>query len=159
MNSNPITHFDDLIDSRNVIARIAELESEQEELSQAFEACEGALVVAAQTGEPQATIREALDEAAAALAEWQADYGDELAALRTLEEEAEGYAADWHHGEVLVRDSYFVEHAQQLADDLGVLDANASWWPLTCIDWDKAARELQMDYTPVEFAGVTYWMR
>lgn len=27
------------------------------------------------------------------------------------------------------------------------------------VDWERAARELQMDYTPVEFDGVTYWVR
>ena len=29
----------------------------------------------------------------------------------------------------------------------------------TCIDWAQAARELRMDYTSVDFDGVTYWIR
>lgn len=36
---------------------------------------------------------------------------------------------------------------------------DANRWPFTCIDWDKAAQELQMDYTSVEFDGITYWVR
>jgi hypothetical protein len=30
---------------------------------------------------------------------------------------------------------------------------------MRCIDWNEAASELQMDYTAVEFDGVTYWVR
>lgn len=82
----------------------------------------------------------------------------ELAALKALAEEAEGYAADWAHGETLIRDSYFKEYAQELAEDIGAINRNATW-PNNCIDWDQAARELQMDYTSVEFDGVTYWIR
>ena len=26
-------------------------------------------------------------------------------------------------------------------------------------DWERATRELQMDYTEVDFDGVTYWIR
>ena len=79
-------------------------------------------------------------------------------AMGALAEQAEGYAADWQYGEQLIRDSYFKDYAMELAEDIGAVDANASW-PNTCIDWDQAARELQMDYTSVEFAGVTYWIR
>lgn len=37
------------------------------------------------------------------------------------------------------------EFAQDMADQLGSIDKNASW-PQTCIDWDHAARELMYDY-------------
>ena len=66
-------------------------------------------------------------------------------------------------GVTLVRDTYFTEYAQELADDIGAIDRNASW-PLTCIDWERAARELQMDYTAFDVDNgygttVTYWGR
>ena len=32
-------------------------------------------------------------------------------------------------------------------------------WPFNCIDWEKAAEELQQDYMSIDFDGVTYWMR
>jgi hypothetical protein len=82
----------------------------------------------------------------------------ELAALLNLEEQAADYADDWQYGETLIRDSYFREYAMELADDLGAIPSDLSW-PCTCIDWDQAARELQMDYTAVDFDGVTYWIR
>jgi len=28
-----------------------------------------------------------------------------------------------------------------------------------CIDWKAAARDLQVDYTEVDFDGVSYWIR
>jgi antirestriction protein len=58
----------------------------------------------------------------------------------------------------LIRDSYFEDYAQELADDLGLLQ-KGSTWPYTCIDWEQAARELQMDYSMVTFDGVDYWVR
>ena len=35
-----------------------------------------------------------------------------------------------------------------MAEDLGAIDPNAGW-PLYCIDWDQAARDLRMDYTEI----------
>lgn len=80
----------------------------------------------------------------------------ELDTLRDFAAEAEGYCEDWEHGAQLIRDTYFTTYAQELGED--VMDVSCSW-PFTCIDWDQAARELKMDYTAVEFDGVTYWVR
>ncbi len=132
---NAPTNTDDIIDSRDVIARIEELEAEMERLTD-------------EDAEDRLTDKQ-----------WaESDDGLELAALKNLADEAEGYAADWRHGEALIRDSYFKEYAMQYAEDVGAINADASW-PNTCIDWDQAARELQMDYTSVDFDGVTYWIR
>ena len=35
--------------------------------------------------------------------------------------------------------------AQELAESIGAIDENASW-PMSCIDWEQAARELMFDY-------------
>lgn len=84
---------------------------------------------------------------------------EELAALKALREEVGPYTADWHHGETLIRESYFSTYAQELASDLhGDAIRNASW-PFDCIDWDEAAEKLKQDYTEVEFDGVTYLIR
>lgn len=83
---------------------------------------------------------------------------EELAALKALASEASGYAPDWNYGEVLIRDSYFKDYAMQLAEDIGAINPVCDWLKC-CIDWDLAARELQYDYTAVEFDGVAYWIR
>jgi antirestriction protein len=141
-----ISNNDDVIDSRDVIARIEELEAE---IAQLTEMRERALTEML-SQEEQDELRD--------LFETVEDNADELAALRELAEEASGYAADWLYGETLIRDSYFVTYAQELAEDIGAINPDAAW-PATCIDWEQAARELQIDYTSVEFDGVTYWIR
>ena len=85
------------------------------------------------------------------------DERDELDELIDLQEEGKD-CADWQHGETLICDSYFKEYAQDLADELGLTNDNAGW-PYTCIDWDQAARELQYDYSMIDFGDVTYWVR
>ena len=112
------TNSDDVIDSRDIIARIEELEGQDER-----------------------------DEEETA----------ELASLKALAGEAEG-CPDWTYGETLIRDSYFEDYARELAEDIGAIPKDAGW-PAYCIDWERAASELQMDYTSVEFDGVTYWIR
>lgn len=137
-----ISNLDDVIDSRDVIARIEEIEDERTRLAD-------------EADEADEATRQA---AAAALQEWDAsDEGAELRALRALAEEASD-AEDWTYGATLVRDSYFQTYAMELADDIGAVPDNAGW-PLTCIDWDKAARDLRVDYTAVDFDGTTYWVR
>lgn len=81
----------------------------------------------------------------------------ELEALLKLQDEA-SHTPDWHYGEMLIRDSYFKEYAQELAEEIGAVNPDAHW-PNGCIDWDQAARELQADYFDVDFDGVTYWVR
>jgi hypothetical protein len=133
-----ISNTEDIIDSRDVIERIKELESERGDL------------------EAMDDEEKPLEER---LKEWdESEEGEELKALKALAEQAEGYAADWKYGETLIRDSYFEDYARELAEDIGAINKDATW-PNDCIDWERAARELQMDYTSVEFDGVTYWIR
>ena len=128
-----ISNMDDIIDSRDVLARIEELRDEIE-----------------------AYDEERLERMATDADEMGGERV-ELAALEALADEAEG-CGDWEYGETLIRDSYFENYAEELANDIGAINAEATW-PNNCIDWERAARELQMDYTSVEFDGVTYWLR
>lgn len=83
---------------------------------------------------------------------------EELSALLAFKGEAEGYAPDWPYGRALINDDYFTEYAQDLAHNLGFTD-NVGSWLYSCIDWEQAARELQQDYTSVEFDGQTFWVK
>ena len=65
---------------------------------------------------------------------------------------------DWDHGLQLINESYFKEYAKELAEDCGMIAEDNSW-PTRCIDWDEAAYELKMDYTPIEILDETYYYR
>jgi hypothetical protein len=90
---------------------------------------------------------------------WDKDSTDpEMLALGELIDECEDYVEDWKYGVTLIRDSFFKNYAMELAYEIGAVPKNYTW-PTSCIDWDQATRELQMDYTCVNFAGVEYWVR
>ena len=165
---NAPTNTDDVIDSRDVIARIEELTEERSDLATALdEAREERDEMPAETGpEPISDAYHdahcAVLDAEKALEEWDEENAAELKALTELAEQCEGYSDNWTYGAALVRDSYFRTYAQELAEELAEeydLLERRTTWPYTCIDWDQAARELRMDYTSVEFDGVTYWVR
>lgn len=82
---------------------------------------------------------------------------NELAVLQALQEEAEGYAEDWHHGVTLVRDSYWVKYVQELLADIGDIPKGIPHYVV--IDWEATAHNIQQDYTSVDYDGVTYWVR
>ncbi|KDD18619.1 antirestriction protein ArdA [Bordetella bronchiseptica] len=158
--THTIDNSADIIDSRDVIARLEELQDEQRSL-------------AGDVAEAEENVRHhhggELDEAGDypehdewrecrdALDDWEADNLDELESLRELADRGLGYG-DWEHGEALIRESYFEEYAQELAEDCGMIQQGASW-PNNCIDWEQAARELKVDYVEIDFDGVTYLMR
>lgn len=86
---------------------------------------------------------------------------EELKAKEEFLSELVGYNGDlkwegeWYPSE-LIEDENFTEHAQELAEDIGM---EVSKWPYTCIDWEKAADELKMDYSCADLDGETYWYR
>lgn len=169
------SNSDDIIDSRDVIARIEELQGERIALDDAISDAEEELVeekrhYGATLADPNtdrdgaeradidvADAEKALKDARASLQEWDDENGAELKALEALQEECEGYS-DWLHGATLIRDTYFETYARELADDLGDVPKDLHW-PFTHIDWAAAASELMQDYTSVDFAGEGYQIR
>lgn len=169
------TRGDQIIDSRDIIARFDELSDERESLVNAIEEKEEALKEMheqdsaeetdedeeAEKNEQAEKLNEELEEAKIALLafdEGDTDEGEEYRALKSLVDQCEGYG-DWQHGETLIRDDYFTEYAEVLASDIGDYNPRNVRWPYTCIDWEKAADELKQDYSQVDFDGTTYWMR
>lgn len=82
------------------------------------------------------------------------DLEEELSEIREIEDNI----SEFPYGETLIREDYFTEYAQQLAEDIGAINPDAQW-PLTYIDWERAADALKMDYTTVEYRGNTYYAR
>lgn len=91
--------------------------------------------------------------------EWEDEVGSDADELKNLVElRDEINSSEWTHGLQLIADSYFETYAREFAEDIGAISGDERW-PATCIDWEKAASELQYDYSSVEFDGETYWYR
>lgn len=125
----------DIIDVRDIIARVEELEETLPEVADDREAWAYA--------NPEDAAE--LATLTALLAELNGMGGDEQ------------WRGDWYPV-TLIRGDYFRDYAQELAEDIGAVNADASW-PNNCLDWDRAARELRTDYSSVEIDGATYWTR
>lgn len=139
---------EDIIDSRDVIEKIRELENDRDYIKDKLdEAAETEPVDVEKKVELEKQLRE-FDE--------DEDQGGELSKLKKLESELEN-EGDWTHGITLINDSYFKQYAMDLAEDVEGMDDRH--WPFTCIDWDQAVKELQHDYSSVEFGSTTYWYR
>jgi len=136
-----ITNTLDIIDSRDVIERIEELESELEDLESEID---------------DTNIE--IDQAKKDLEGWKELNLEELEALKKLEDEAEG-SPDWSYGEQLISESYFTNYCQELCQDIGDIPKELPWYIADHIDWDGVAREIKMDYMEVDFDGVSYFIR
>jgi hypothetical protein len=77
-------------------------------------------------------------------------------ALRELLDEIGDEA---QYGVVLIPESEFEDYARELAAGVPADRADVLSWPLNCIDWARAARELAMDYSSVTFDGKDYYCR
>lgn len=128
--TDEITNSENVIDSRDVIARINYLESERESAENPDEWDDS------DEGQELKALKALADEASGS-ADW---------------------TYDWTYGETLIRDSYFEDYARELAEDIGAIPKNLGW-PCNHIDWEGATNALKMDYFSVEFDGVEYWIR
>lgn len=133
-----ISNFDDMIDVRDVIERLEQLE---DMISPVM-----------------------LLETMPAPDDGDGDTDDdaEYRLLRALLESLKGYGGDeqWRgdwYPISLIRDSYFVDAMQELCEEIGDFpDGVPSYY---VIDWEATANNLRVDYSSVEFDGVTYWYR
>lgn len=146
LRTKEISNTDDLIDSRDVVKRIEELESEREDWQT--------------DNELEDYPGFEMSEEGTKWFEWdESSEGLELESLLALQEELEDYAPDWNHGTTLIRDSYFTEYCKDLVNDIGDLPRDLPSYIESNINWDGVAEDLKVDYTSGEFDGVEYWVR
>jgi len=145
-----ISNTDKIIDSLDIIKRIEELREEREEFQEAI-----AEALSADTGED---TRHAIIDAESRLIDWEEDgTGEELTALEAVQDEAEGYASDWRHGEILIHENYFTRYAMEMLADIGDLPRDIPHY--IAIDEEATAENIKADYTSVDFDGQTYYIR
>ena len=152
-----ISNSDNVIDSRDIIARIEELESElQSEFDERLEAgttgftdFDTWLEVTADSDNESAKFN-------------YCDEAKEYLSLKALAEEGEN-SPDWFHCETLIHDNYFTQYIEELINDCYEMpkEMNSGAWPWRhiTIDYEAAADEAKQDYFSLDFDGETYWIR
>jgi antirestriction protein len=98
--------------------------------------------------ETVSTIAKALEEHGPA---WAAYY-DNQGGLERVDSFEDDYCGEWDSIE---------DYAQELAGELGAVPSDVSW-PCTCIDWERAARDLELggdNWTADSPAGGVYVFR
>jgi len=183
--ANEVDNSEDIIDSRDVIARIDELEADieswEEDLGdhrieiedkeseiEELEDKSQELDDEKDAGEI-AEIENAVDSLRSEIQELEdnirviendiEEANEELKPIKSLADDAESYAPDWSYGAALIHDSYFEEYAKELVQDIGDLPQDIPSYIENNIDWEGVASDIQIDYASVDFDGVEYWIR
>lgn len=147
-----ISSNDNVIDSRNVIARIDDLEYA---FQVGYDDYEENFVSG--RGNPMQSQDEWLLDVTQDSDHIDQDDAIELIELRKLAAQCENYGG-WSSGEELIRRRHFVRYIKEWARDIGAVSDNANW-PNNHIDWDAAAAEREADYMEATFKGKTFLMR
>lgn len=88
----------------------------------------------------------------------------ELATLASVLDELKGnggdhdWRGDWYPV-TIIPEAEFEDYARDMAEDICGEQMRAATWPLSCIDWEQAARELKIDYTSADLDGISYLFR
>lgn len=162
--TNDVNNNEATIDSRDVIARIEELESDLEtvydDAKEEFREQYDELVANKEIDEEEIDFDEWVETKIPELDEWvkaqDSEDANELKILKAVAEEGEGYG-DWNYGATLIRESYFTKYCEELCKDIGDVPRNMPSY--IEIDWEATAENLKADYTEITFDGVTYYMR
>ena len=139
--SNAITNDMDVIDSRDIIERIEELQTEFEmkkEMEEELALGENRTIV--YTVEDWALVDED---------------GEELVILLALAEEGENYSPDWNYGSTLIHENYFEQYMDEMLEDCGDIPKDIPCYLDITVNYDM----LKWDYTELDFDGETYYIR
>ena len=143
--SEKISNTEDIIDIRDVIARLEELE---EAFNSAMEN-----VPDNERGNPDNQ----------AWKEWEeSEEAEELKVLQSLMDNLKGnggdeqWRGDWYPL-TLIHENYFEDYTEELVTDCGYISRDFPLWIM--IDWNEKAENVKVDYFNVDFDGETYWTR
>jgi len=140
------------LDTRDLQARLEELEAERDELQEAKEEAHSTYLEATDDVEI-ADLLEEYNKTCDALIEWDEENGEELKELQDMA----GEISEWLHGETLIPEDDFVDYVEELLKDCGELPQNTPWY--IAIDWEKTADNIKADYVEVTYQGTTYLAR
>jgi len=164
---------DDIIDSRDIIAKHEELQDEFDTLVEALEEAQQELEKVKRDNEEL----DANDQCSTSLDEWEDDLDeaqealdqfnqsfdkDELDTLTEIISQGED-SSDWSHGETLIKESYFTQYIEELVNDCYEMPSeftDGKWpWNHMSMNWEEAADEAKADYNEICVDGETYLIR
>ena len=87
--------------------------------------------------------------------EFTQDKADLLATLEEIKSEC----PEWAYGEVFIREDYWEDYCQQLAEDLGYISSEGNNPLFQCIDWGQWAELVKTDYSECSIGNETYYYR
>lgn len=146
-----ILNTEDIIDSRDIIARIDELEGDLDCCASCGEGLPN------EADHRNETTLEYITDCPDCDQEIMTeDDREELANLRDLASECKDYS-DWKYGEALINEEYFTEYCMDMLKNIGDLPQDIPSY--IAIDEEQTAENMKDDYMTVDFDGATYYMR
>jgi len=118
--ADPIYNSEDVIDSRDIIERVEELENDVSVLQDEINGMESEFkeLVRDDDQEKRDELGSNIDNSKDEIE----DINDELKPLRLLMTDGENYNSDFHSGATLINNDYFEDYAYELACDIGAVD-------------------------------------
>ena len=80
-----------------------------------------------------------------------------IQAINKIEEETNA-TGEWIWGITFINEDRFERYAREFAEETGAYNGDRSW-PVCCIDWKLAAKELAQDYDEIDIDGSTFLYR
>lgn len=163
----PTDENSDILDSRDLSARLDYLTSAKEDLELALNEADQALaderarLLALDDHEDHDAelepFEDELEKAGEALREWQE--GEEYAEWKELDDNRDDIEAATSNGEAFIAESYFTDYCKQLCEDIGYLPKDLPGFIENNINWDGVADELKADYSTVTMFGNDWYWR
>lgn len=90
---------------------------------------------------------------------WNFDYEDDLNTIKEINYIEEEIGEEFQYGVHLIEEKDFTEYCQQFEEDCGYIGRDLPTWITNNIDWDGVADDLRVDYSEIDYQGVSYLYR
>lgn len=138
------TNTDNIIDSRDIIENIEELEDILNNLWEIDK-----------KENPHTSFEDYIESVGILSTDPNYYLADEYLHLKAFAEECKQYSADWEYGETLIHRDYFEDYMDEMVEDCYQLPKNLPYWISFTIDYDT----LEQDYYSVYLDGEEYLIR
>lgn len=88
---------------------------------------------------------------------WKLDWVEDLSEITRIDELENEIGSEFEDGVQLIEEADFEDYCADLLEDLGYISRDFPSW--IEIDWGATASNIRLDYSEVEFDGITYLYR